>query len=160
MQTEIYNELQLLKEFVWLAAGKTEDAKMKADATDIIYQIEHIDNPAIYKTWDISIDIFDTDIQNQISGREGIYWRTWNISFDKDIIEIEAISKVYKKNDNDPFEHVNENHFRYNYYLSLKNENETPEKTGLLKDFIDNAKKYESYITEQLNEVSVDIFIA
>ena len=92
--TETYNQLQKLKQFVDFVAGleySTPEDKTKAEEIKLL--IENIDKPETFlKEWLIALDIFDYDIQ---AGRgTGIYWKKWCVSFESGRLEIEAADEI------------------------------------------------------------------
>lgn len=156
MQIEVYNELQLLKEFVLFIAEKEQGSSFNETANQVIKAIKGINNPATFTTWDASINIFDRALQDRSANRQGIFWRSWSIFCENNSIEITAKSSIENIPENDIFE----GHFSFQYFLSLNDENASPVQTAPIADFIADAKKYHTYITEYLNDVAMDIYIS
>lgn len=150
---ETYNQLQKLKKFVDFVVGlEYSKAEDKTKAEEIKLLIENIDKPESFlKNWWIGLDIFDYDIQG---GRgTGIYWRKWLVSFELDTLEIEAESY----HNDDPGYCVDYYHFHG--YVNFQKEI-THQRVWMdtdLDEFIEDAMKYKSYVTEALNEIEVDI---
>jgi hypothetical protein len=156
---DAYIEIQVLKEFVQFAAGLTEaNAKNKEDAATIIERIESLNQSETYKPWNACIDIFDRRLQDGDTGRKGVYWRNWSVWFEKDHIEIEAKSRI--AGSVPPYDIFPKHYYYYFYYFfSERPADEFHQQTAPVIDFINDAKKYHSYITEHLKDIEVDIYI-
>jgi hypothetical protein len=156
--TDTYNKLQKLKVFVnFISALKYATEKDKQAASEIINLIENINKPETFKSWNVCLDIFDREIQYGANKKEGFYWRSWSVYFEIDTIEIE----VKSRHTCEPLGHYGDD---FNFYamVSFVKEN-TFDRIYMPADvesFVADALKYESYITESLNVVEIDIEVA
>ena len=149
------NKLQKLKTYVIFVAGlKYATEKDKQVAAEIINLIENINKPDTFKSWNVCLDIFDREIQDGVDKKEGFYWRSWSVYFEIDTMEIEATSR----HTCEPLGHHG-NDFNFNATVFFKNEIACDRifMTQELESFVGDALKYETYITESLNAVEIDI---
>jgi len=153
--SETYNQLQKLKKYVDFVAGLPySTAQHKTKAEEIKLLIENIDkHEAFLKEWCVCIDIFDFEIQN--GKGTGIYWRKWGVCFEMARFEIDSSYYV-----------LDEDRWTDDYsayYCNINFEKETTHEriwgNTNLDEFIADAMKFESYITESLNEIEVEIDI-
>lgn len=152
---DVYNKLQKLKTYVIFVAGlKYATEKDKQAAAEIISLIENINKPETFKSWNVCLDIFDREIQNSANKKEGFFWRSWSVYFEIDTIEIEATSR----HTSEPLGHHG-NDFNFNATVFFKKEIACDRifMTQELTSFVGDAIKYETYITESLNAVEIDI---
>lgn len=158
VDTEWYNNLQLLKEFVLLVANlKYATPADKVAAEEVLYLIENINNPNTFKTWNVCLNIFDESLYN-IPRKEGVYRRCWVVYFEKEDLSLEIEAKTNHTSD-DTYHWGNE----FEYVLMLYFNKELPCNryygSNNLKEFVEDAKKYESYITEGLKDIEVEIAV-
>ncbi|NCP06363.1 MAG: hypothetical protein GW827_09360 [Flavobacteriales bacterium] len=52
----------------------------KETSEKIKYLIDNINNPKIYKSWCVCLDIFDYDLKSSRE-KQGVYWRKWAVFF-------------------------------------------------------------------------------
>lgn len=154
---DTYNKLQKLKVYVTFVAGlKYATEKDRQAAAEINNLIGNINNPDSFKTWNVCLDIFDQEIQEGAKKKEGFYWRSWSVFFEIDNIEIKAASK----HTCEPLGHYGDD-FNFNATVFFKKEIDYDRifMTDDLTSFIDDAIKYEKYITGSLNKVEIDIAV-
>ena len=153
----IFNEIQKLKKFVDFVANlefSYEDAKETAKQINCL--IENIHNPKTHKDWGVFLNIFDREVQEGIK-KEGFYLRNWSVSFESESLEIRAKSSHTAA---DGWEHYGDDFFYYgSIYFGEDINDQTIYMDVDLEEFIKDAKNYEKYITESLNDVEIDIEI-
>jgi len=150
-----YNNIQQLKAFVEFVSNLPYATNSdKQNAVKINYLIENIDNPVSFKSWNVCLDIFDRNLQNQNIKKEGFYWRKWSAYFEKDTLEITAESLHTEH----PIGHYGPD---YNYTGCVFFNKEIKGKHVYLKqdinNFVKDAINYKNYITATLNEIEVEI---
>ena len=156
IDTTTYHAFQKLIEFATFIGGLqyTPDVEKKW----IPYVIESIKslNQPDYRCVDISLDIFDYELQNRRVERHGVYWRTWGLYIQKDCIEVVAESNTDGIHPDD----IETSHFHMDYSLSLEKKYYRPlTDINYFDPLIEDVKNYKNYITEHLNEVEVGISI-
>lgn len=152
-----YQALQKLKEFVEFVGNlKLVQEGDKNLIPQILRIIEELNDPAQYQEANVTLDIFDYDLQSRRTQRSGVYWRTWGLYFEKDSIEIVAASYV----DDIPPVDIDTNYFYQEDSISLTEKYFRPiNNLHYFDAFVEDAKNYKKYMTEYLNELKVDIFI-
>lgn len=151
---ETYNQLQKLKKFVDFVAGLPfASALHKQNADKIKVLIETINQPETIKDWWVDLDIFDYDIQG---GRGiGIYWKKWSVDFEFGKLEIESTDEIL---DEQKFSETYQNYYGCIYFAKdIKGERIYMDTD--IDEFIADAMNYESYLTEGLKDIEVDIDI-
>lgn len=150
-----YVEIQKLLTFVdFISNLKNATEQDKENCIVIKQKIENINNPETFNNWNICLDIFDYAVLAKINAAVGLYWRTWSVHFENSTLEIEAKSKH-----TDNFLEHYEKHFYYHGYVNFK-PTENLLKVALETDidlFIKDAMNFETYITENFNEIEIDI---
>lgn len=155
VDTEWYNNLQLLKEFVLLVADMKEATpKDKKAAKEVIYLIEDINNPSTFKSWNVCLDIYDTELQCGNKKGGGIYWRSWAVYFEKGILSLDIEAKTNHTSDN--IYHWGDDYY---CYLNVGFSNGIHDGNGSFKEFVEDAKNYQSYITEGMKDIEVEISV-
>ena len=157
MDSETLSGLQILKTFVnFVASLKYATENDRQNAYEINYMIESLDKPESFKAWNVCLDIFDQDLIYSENKKHGIYWRSWSVFFENDKLEIEAKTR----HTDEPLNHYGDD-FDYHSAISFKKEipcNRIYLKKDL-KEFVADAIGYKNYITDNLNEIEVDIQI-
>jgi len=152
---DTYGKLQLLKEFVsFIADLKYSTQTDKRNAIEIKSLVENINEPDTFKNWNVCLDIYDRKLQEGMdNGASGVYWRTWSVYFENDKLEIEA-----KTNHTDePIYHHGDD-FYYSAVIYFKKELPC-DRIYMQKEldtFLADARNYQKYVTETLNDVSID----
>ena len=148
--------VQTLVQFVdFIASFKDVTQLTKEKAKEVTAFIKKINNPETHKNWDASLEIFDAAIRNGVK-KDGIYSRTWVISFANEYLNIEAESRhtLHPLGDYD-------DHF--SFYGSLYFGKEIKKQRVFLKsnisEFIEDAMHYKKYMTSSLDSIEVDIAI-
>jgi len=152
--SETYNQLQKLKKFVDFVAGLPDALALhKQNADKIKELIETINQPETIKEWWVNLDIFDYDIQG---GRgTGIYWKKWSVDFELGRLEIESTDEIL---DEQKFSETYDNYYGcINFAKNIKGERIYLDTD--IDEFIADAMNYESYLTEGLKDIEVDIDI-
>lgn len=153
---ENYNQLQKLKKFVDFVARleySTEEGKTKAEEIKLL--IENMDKPETFnKEWCVCLNIFDPVIQNKKG--TGLFWREWSVYLDSGFLEAESASHSTDEDGSV------DNEFFYSGIIYFEKDIKC-ERVYMDTDFdafISDAMNYESYLTEGLKdiEVNIDIF--
>lgn len=156
IDNETYNELQKLIKFVDFVTSLEYCTEIdRINAAIIINRIKELNNPETYCDWDICIDIYDLDIQFKLTDRNGIYWKTWSVSFEDACLEIRAESYHSDTTHNLQID------FNFNSTINFKDISgiSNPFSINTIDDFLCDAFKFGNYITEDLNEIEVVINI-
>tara|TARA_R110002124_G_scaffold159411_2_gene326619 strand:+ start:14614 stop:15117 length:504 start_codon:yes stop_codon:yes gene_type:complete len=152
--TTTYNNIQSLIKFVDLISDlpfSTEQNKI--DLKEIVFLIKNIHKPETHKEWYLFLEIHDYEFQTE-TNKEGIYWRSWSVSFESGILEIEAESHHTEK----PLGFYKDD-FNYHgvIYFHKENKNERIYLDVAISEFINDAFNYKKYITNTLKDVEIDI---
>ena len=152
-----FNELQILKTFLhFVAHTKYATESDKRDADKICYLIENLDNTDSFKNWNIALDIYNRDLMHSGNKEQGVYWRTWSVSFENAHLEIEAKTRHTAE----PLHHYG-NDFEYyeNIHFRKKITGTPIHINGDLKEFVADAMNYNSYITDSLKDIEIDVYV-
>jgi hypothetical protein len=152
--SETYNQLQKLKKFVDFVAGlPVAFALHKQNADKIKDLIETINQPETIKDWWVCLDVTDLNIQG--GNGTGIYWKKWSVNFEFGKLEIESTDEIL---DEQKFSETYENYYGCIYFAKdIKGERIYMDTD--IDEFIADAMNYESYLTEGLKDIEVDIDI-
>lgn len=157
--SKVYHELQVLKDFVqFITALKVADDNEKRDAETIIERIESLDRFEKNKTWNVSLNIFDRELQDMLRiDPDGVYWRSWSVYFERGYIEIVAKSRL---NHNPPYDLFDEHYYYYYaHYFNKDSVTGNHIQSAPLADFVNDAKNYRHYITAHLNDIELDVSV-
>jgi hypothetical protein len=152
-----YHAFQKLKEFVEFVGNLEFVKQEERNLIPIILRIiENLNETDKYQTANITLDIFDYELQSKRTQRNGVYWRTWGLYMEKDLIEIVAASHI----DDVPSDDIDTNYFYQedSFFLSEKYYKPIPT-INYFDAFVEDAKKYKSYITKYLKELEIDICV-
>lgn len=151
---ETYNQLQKLKHFVDFVAGLPDANELqKQNSYKIKDLIETINQPETMKDWWVCLDITDWNIQ--VGNGTGIYWKKWSIYFESGKLEIESTDEIL---DEQKFSETYQNYYGCIYFeKDIKGERIYMDTD--IDEFIADAMNYESYLTEGLKDIEVDIDI-
>ena len=152
--------MQQLKDFVaFVAAFDIATPQQKENAKKINAFIEAIDKPDLKTTWSVCLDIFDVDLQNGINRdnefeNEGVYWRSWSVYFEADMLLI-----VAKSEHTDFYVDGYTGHFIYNggYYVHKIEDAQNVYLDKPLALFLEDANNYKKYTTDTLNTIEIQI---
>ncbi|MCG2460826.1 hypothetical protein K8352_08700 [Flavobacteriaceae bacterium F89] len=150
-------QIRKLKEFVRHVSNlemPTADNTQNAD--QIISLLDTLENPGQTKNWNVCLDIFDHDVQYGYPQQKGFYRRKWAVYYELNTITIEAET-------NHTAQYLGHYGDNFCFYGSINFDK--VEKgiqvflSGDIEEFVSDAKNYNSYITETLNEIEIDIDI-
>jgi hypothetical protein len=152
-----YRAFQKLKEFVEFIGNLDFIKQEEKDLIPYMLRIiENLNDPDKYQIANITLDILYYDLQSKHVQRSGVYWRTWGLYMEKDAIEIIAASYI----DDIPPDDIGMNYFYQEDSFPLTEKFYRPiTDINYFDAFVEDVKEYESYITENLKELQIDISV-
>ena len=152
---ETFKQLQKLQNFIDFVS-KLEFAT-EADLNNL-HQIKKfikdLGKKGSQKQWCVCLEIFDPEFR-YFSDKTGVYWKNWSIFFEDNFLTVEGSSRYFGE------DRLNISDLFYSACFNL-NEKIKSQRIYLekpLDEFIESAKNFKSSITENLNDVELDIDI-
>lgn len=148
---EKIQQLKLVVDFIATLEFTTTEQKVAAQEIKLL--IENIDKPEYRKDWCVGLDIFDFEIQSS-KRKEGFYWRRWYLCFEDDFLNIIAESRHTAKAEG---HYGNDFSFFASIYFGNSDSMIRIQFDNDIYSFIKDIKSYKKYITDNLNELEIDI---
>lgn len=153
---DTYLKLQQFIPFVELVANHPLATKEQHQIGQrIIAQLKVANQPEFYAIeWFVGLDIFDFSLYSNERTREGKYWRKWVVTFEQNHFEFEMETNYTDDCTEEPDPYAGGGIL---YGEAIKKGNDYLGDDVAL--FIEDAKRYKSYLTKDFNEIEIDVDI-
>lgn len=148
-------ELQkLIPAVQYVANLPATDKEQKKACEEIVTWFENLNTSQAKEiNWNLFLDILDQDIMYGCDNKRGYYNRAWHLSFEGGIFEATAKSIHSHLSDNG-LDHHGSDYFFDAMVLFKSNQSYFSNDCA---SFIDDIKKYKSYISSTLNTIEIDV---